>query len=140
MKMKHKTRSAYTQWIGKLLLTVGISTLFMAAPSAFATDSYMTGEEITALIGTGKTINLGGADEGYVGSLEIKADGTALGSVKTGGGNLIIKGTWVVRQNNFCRNWVSLDGDKEVCESWKIIGDKRVEVQSNNKKMGVNWW
>lgn len=138
--MKHKIRLTCTQWIGKLLLTVGIGTLFIAAPSVFATDTYMTGEEITALIGTGKTINLGGAGEGYVGSLEIKADGTAAGSVKTDGGILVIKGTWVVKQNNFCRNWVSLDGDKVVCESWKKIGDKRVEVQDNNKKLGVNWW
>ena len=138
--MNHKTRSTGIRWLGRLLLTVGTSTLLMAAPSAFAADSYMTGEEITALIGTGKTINLGGAGEGYVGSLDIKADGTASGSVKTDGGILIIKGTWVMRQNNFCRKWVSLDGDKEVCEAWKIIGDKRVEVQANNKKLGVNWW
>lgn len=116
-------------------------SLIMVASSSLAADSFMTDEEITTLIGTGKTINLGGSGEGYEGSLNVKADGSALGSVKIEGGKVIaINGAWLVKQNSFCRKWAGLDNDKEICEKWKKIGDKRVEVQSNEKKIGVNWW
>jgi hypothetical protein len=117
--------------------------LYMLAGSSVvvAADEYMTGAELTTLIGEGKTINLGGEGEGYAGTLEFRADGTASGSAKTDDGKtLVIEGTWKIKNNQFCRKWDGFDNAKTVCESWKKIGENRVEVQMAKKKIGVNWW
>jgi hypothetical protein len=119
-----------------------LTGLFIATGSlnVLATDEFMTGAELTSLVGQGKTINLGGESEGYSGTLEIKADGTASGSAKTAAGKkIVIKGTWAIEGDQFCRTWKGLDGGKKFCETWKKIGDNKVEVLEI-KKLGVNWW
>lgn len=108
--------------------------------NVLAADEFMTGAELTALIGQGKTINLGGEGEGYAGTLEIKADGTASGLAKTDAGKkIVIKGTWKIEGDKFCRKWKGLDGGKEICETWRTIGNNKVEVLKV-EKLGVNWW
>ena len=66
--------------------------MVLSAPFAMAADGDMTGEELTALLGAGKKINLGGDGEGYSGSLDIKGDGTASGSVQAQGNTTQLKG------------------------------------------------
>jgi len=108
--------------------------------ASLAAGEFMTGAELTALVGQGKTINLGGEGTDYRGTLEIKADGTASGSAKTNTGKkIVIKGTWAIEGDQFCRKWKGLDGGKKVCETWKKIGDNKVEVLEI-KYIGVNWW
>jgi len=115
--------------------------LLVGSIAAMAADEFMTGAEITALIGEGKTINLGGKGEGYSGTLDLRADGTGSGSAKTDDGKtLVIEGTWKIKGNLFCRKWDGFDKGKTICESWKKIGENRVEVQLAKKKIGVNWW
>ena len=123
-----------------VFLTFFVSML-ATYPVAAAEDVFMTGEELKALFAADKTINLGGPEEGYTGTLMIKADGSGVGTAKTSGGKVIVlEGTWYVKKDNFCRKWKDLDKGKEVCEAWKKIGDNRVEVQVKKKKVGVNWW
>lgn len=102
----------------------------------------MTGDELSALLGAGKRINLGGDGEGYSGVLDIKSDGTASGSaqVQVPRKTIPLDGTWKITENRFCRKWHEFDAGAEVCEVWKKIGDGRVEAQVNGKKVGVNWW
>jgi hypothetical protein len=114
--------------------------ILAGATSVFAADELMTGAEFTTLIGSGKTINLGGQGEGYAGTLELKADGTGSGAAKTDAGKkVVIKGTWAIKDDRFCRKWKGLDGGKEVCEAWKKVGTNKVEVLKV-EKLGVNWW
>jgi len=115
--------------------------LVLLAHHASAADEFMTGDEMKALLAADKTINLGGAGEGYAGTLLLKADGTGAGTAKTDSGDVItLDGTWVIKKNTFCRKWKALDKGKEVCEAWKKIGENRVEVQVKKKKAGINWW
>ena len=115
--------------------------LGLSLSPAFAADDFMSGEELSALLNGGKTIKLGGKGEGYSGTLDIKADGTAQGSAKTAGGRTIsIAGTWYIKNNEFCRKWVDLDNGEEVCEAWKKVSTNKVEVQVNMAKIGVNYW
>jgi hypothetical protein len=122
-------------------MLIPVAAYLLVGSVALAADKYMTGDEIKALIGEGKTINLGGKGEGYEGTLEIRADGTASGSAKTDAGKtLVIEGIWAIKNNQFCRKWDGFDDAKMVCEKWKVIGENKVEVQMAKKKIGVNWW
>lgn len=114
--------------------------MVLSVPFAMAADGDMTGEELTALLGAGKKINLGGDGEGYSGSLDIKGDGTASGSVQAQGNTTPVEGTWAINQNRFCRKWRAFDAGAEVCEVWNKIGDGRIAVLVNGKKIGVSWW
>lgn len=117
-----------------------LAVMILSMPFAMAADGDMTGEELTALVGAGKKINLGGDGEGYSGSLDIKSDGTASGSVQSQGKTIPIDGTWTIKQNLFCRKWQAIDSGAEVCEVWNKVGDGRVVALVNGKKAGVNWW
>ncbi len=48
-----------------------------------------TGKELTALLGEGKELNLGGPGKGYAGSLILSADGTGRGQIKLDNGDVI---------------------------------------------------
>lgn len=112
-----------------------------AAGSGFAQDAAMTGPELQALLGTGKTIALGGPGEGYTGTLDLNADGTGAGSAKTDAGDLIeISGTWSIKGDTFCRKWEALNDGGEVCETWMPDGPNRVQVIVDGKQIGVNSW
>ena len=121
-------------------LIAAAAIMMFSAPFATAAEGEMTGEELSALLGAGKKINLGGGREDYSGVLDIKSDGTASGSVQVPGKTIPLDGTWKIADNRFCRKWREVDAGAEVCEVWKKIGDGRVEAQVNGKKVGLNWW
>lgn len=52
----------------------------------------MTGEELTALVGAGKKINLGGDGQGYSGTLQIKGDGSASEALQVTGTTTSVDG------------------------------------------------
>lgn len=136
------------------IVFAALVVMTMSVPFAMAADGDMTGEELTALLGAGKKINLGGDGEGYSGTLDIKGDGTASGSAQvlikddgTASGStqvsektIPIDGTWTINQNRFCRKWREIDAGAEVCEVWNKIGNGRVVALVDGKKVGVNWW
>ncbi len=122
------------------IVFAALAVMILSVPFAMAADGDMTGEELTTLVGAGKKINLGGDGEGYSGSLDIKGDGTASGSIQVPGNTIPIDGTWTIVQNRFCRKWRAIDAGAEVCEVWNKVGDGRVAVMVNGKKAGVNWW
>lgn len=117
-----------------------LAVMILSVPFAMAADGDMTGEELTALVGNGKKINLGGDGEGHSGSLDIKGDGTASWTVQVQGKTIDDGGTWTINQNRFCRKWRTFDAGAEVCEVWRKIGDSRVVVLVDGKKIGLNWW
>lgn len=115
-------------------------TLIVLAASAYAKDMAMKGSELTALLSGGKTINLGGPGESYSGTLTLAADGTGNGSGKeNSGAAFTITGTWKIKGDKFCRQW-NINGNKEICETWVMVGPNKVNVMDGKKKIGVNWW
>ena len=101
----------------------------------------MTNAELTALLGNGKTIGLGGPGTGYIGELAMNADGTGKGQAKTDKGRIIpVVGTWKIKDDQVCRIWKDLDDGKEVCETWEKDGTNRVQVMVDGKSVGVNFW
>lgn len=112
----------------------------MLAGCASSNAQDMSGESISALLADGQSMKLGGPNEGYTGSVLLKADGTGVGSaVLDSGKKLDISGTWRVQGDRFCRKWKFNDYE-EVCETWRKIGANSVEVLVNGKKVGVNSW
>ncbi|MGZ2487231.1 hypothetical protein ACVITL_005816 [Rhizobium pisi] len=119
---------------------LGFSILLVLSGAAVAAGT-MTGKELTALLGEGKVITLGGPKEGYSGELMLAKDGTGHGEAKTSDGKVIkIDGTWHIKGNKFCRTWEELNDGKEVCETWNKAGDKAVRVMVGKKDIGLNSW
>jgi hypothetical protein len=101
----------------------------------------MTGAELTALLSAGKTIKLGGAGEGYAGTLTLHPDGTGSGTAKTDAGEEItLTGSWRIKDDTFCRKWEGRNEGKEICEVWVYTGPKKVNVLVEGEKIGVNSW
>ena len=101
----------------------------------------MTTGELTELTAKGITLKLGGAGQGYAGTLKLKKDGTGKGGAKTDSGKKIeIQGTWFIANDKFCRTWAGLDDDQEVCEKWCLTSGNSVDVYKGNKVIGVNSW
>jgi len=116
------------------------AAILASSTGTFAGDA-MTGAELTALLGNGKTIKLGGPGTGYTGELAMNADGTGKGKAKTDGGKIInVVGTWKINGNQVCRIWEDLDDGKEVCEIWEKDGTNRVQVMVDGKSIGINYW
>ena len=117
---------------------IGLFILLIASPPAQAEN--MSGEAMKALLVDGLTLTLGGAGEGYAGSVRLEPDGRGVGGAITDSGKkLDITGTWTIQGDQFCRKW-KFNRLKEVCETWKKVGDKKVEVIVDGKKVGVNSW
>lgn len=117
-----------------------VLALTMIAGSAVAQDA-MTGDELEALLGTDRTITLGGPGAGYSGQLSLKADGTASGSAKSDDGTVTeIAGVWYIEGDRFCRNWTNIDQGKEVCETWVKDGPNKARVLVDGKEIGVTSW
>ena len=136
--MKHRVK-------GLSLLTTTLiifSFLFMFSPFvAISSDNQMTGDQLNQLLGNGKTLILGGEEEGYEGELILNADGTGKGQAVTKKGKTIrIEGTWEIVGDEFCRVWKEVSKGKRVCERWIFIGENKVEVIKDGKKVGVNSW
>ncbi len=122
-------------------VAVAVAGMMLAFGAANAKDVKMTGEELTALLTAGKTLNLGGKGQGYAGTLVLTADGKGEGSAKPdAGGEIKISGTWKITGDKFCRMWAGLDDSKEVCETWIKAGENSVKVMNGKKQIGLNSW
>jgi hypothetical protein len=100
----------------------------------------MSGESLKSLLTSSLTIKLGGFGEGYKGIVRLESDGTGSGSVTLDSGKkLDITGTWTIEGDHFCRKW-KFNNYKKVCETWRKMGENKVEVLVNGKKVGVNSW
>ena len=105
-------------------LTIFVALSSLVLSSANAAEKKMSGADLKALLKDGKTIKLGGP-----------------GEAKTDGGTIIkIEGVWVIKGNKFCRTLSGLDGGKETCETWVLVGDNKAHVMDGKKKVGVNQW
>ncbi|HKJ64652.1 MAG TPA: hypothetical protein VJ969_04575 [Desulfopila sp.] len=101
----------------------------------------LTGVQLQGLLGEGKELQLGGPSQSYHGQLSLAKDGTGEGWAITDNGRRInIKGTWNIRDDEFCRTWQEVSSGITVCEKWIAISDNTVEVYANGKKVGVNSW
>jgi hypothetical protein len=108
---------------------------------AMSKDVKMTGDEMNALLSSGKTLSLGGKGQGYAGTLVLSADGKGEGSAKPdSGGQIKLSGTWKITGDKFCRIWADLDDGKEVCETWVKAGPSSVKVMKGKKQIGMNSW
>lgn len=116
--------------------------LFMLSPViAMSSENQMTGDQLNQLLENGKTLMLGGESEGYKGELMLNADGTGKGQAVTDKGKTIrIEGTWKIVGDEFCRVWKEVSKGERVCERWIFIGENKVEVLKNGKKVGINSW
>ena len=116
-----------------LILSVGIA--------AAQTGSPMSNDQLMKLTSSGIVMKLGGAGEGYVGTLELMPDGSGKGSATTDAGDKIqIVGTWEIRDGEFCRVWTKLNDGKEVCEAWFLTSERSVEVFNGKNRIGANSW
>ncbi|WP_431321575.1 hypothetical protein [Rhizobium sp. YTU87027] len=124
----------------RVLIGVIAMTVAICGPAAAAEK--MTGEELTALLGRGKELILGGPGKGYAGSLTLDANGSGKGQVKLDNGQVIpIEGVWAIKKDKFCRTWKGgRDAGKEICETWVKTGPKSVEVMVGKRDLGVNSW
>lgn len=123
-----------------LFLIVGCNAAKQTSTTSLMKNQ-MTGDQFNQLLSNGKTLILGGDGEGYKGELMLHPDGKGKGQAVTDKGNTIrIEGTWEVVGDEFCRLWKEVSKGKRVCERWIFIGENRVEVLKNGKKVGVNSW
>ena len=121
-----------------IILTLALVTMFAASWPSRAED--MSGESLKSLLANGLTMMLGGPGEGYEGTIRLEADGTGVGSaVLDNGKKLDITGTWTIEDDQFCRQW-KFNKFKKKCETWREIGENKVEVLIDGKKIGVNSW
>lgn len=131
-------------WEDAEMKMIVLAVLAMAVTTGVtnAAEKKMTGAELNRLLSGGKTIGLGGPGSGYDGSLVLKADGTGEGSAKTDDGkkNFILKGTWKVQGDKFCRTWAAISDGKEVCETWMMMSPGKVKVLDGKKELGTNYW
>jgi len=123
----------------RIMLSGIIIALFVT--SALAAGA-MSGKELTALLGNGKTLMLGGPGAGYKGELTLTKDGKGMGQVTLDNGQVIkIQGSWKIKGKKFCRTWIGgRDAGKQVCETWVKTGDKSVKVMVGKKDIGTNSW
>jgi hypothetical protein len=126
----------------RVVIGVLAATLLIGGAAAAAEKQKMTGQELTALLGQGKELILGGPGKGYAGTLSLGADGKGKGQVKLDNGQVIpIEGVWAIKKDKFCRTWKGgRDAGKEICETWVKTGDKSVEVMVGKKDLGTNSW
>jgi hypothetical protein len=124
----------------KRVLVFAIAVTFVVDVALAA--SAMTAKEMSALLGDGKEITLGGPSEGYTGHLSLSKDGTGHGQVKLQDGTVIpIDGVWRLSGNKFCRTWkAGRDAGKEICETWNKAGKNSVHAMNGKKDLGVNSW
>lgn len=100
----------------------------------------MSGESLKSLLASNLTMKLGGFGEGYEGILRLESDGTGFGSATLDSGKeLDITGTWTIEGDLFCRKW-KFNNYKKECETWRKIGENKVVVFVNGKRIGVNSW
>ena len=100
----------------------------------------MPGESLKPLLANGLTLMFGGPGEGYKGTLRLQADGTSVGlSVQDNGIIFDLTGTWTIEDNQFCRKW-KFNNFKKKCETWRKVGDNKVVVLIDGKKIRVNSW
>jgi hypothetical protein len=116
--------------------------LALASVAGFVTGASagesMTGAQLTELLSAGKTIKLGGPGAGYSGELVLSPDGKGKGEATTDDKKKVkIQGTWVVKDDKFCRTWKGIDKGKEVCETWLLVEPNRVKVLL---EIGTNSW
>ncbi len=108
--------------------------------AATAGADHMTGAELQALLSQGRTLRLGGPEEGYSGEVRLAADGTGDGEVVfTNGRAMQFVGTWAVEGDRFCREW-SFNEYLRECETWRRLGDNKAEVFIDGKRVGLNSW
>ncbi len=125
----------------KSLFKAASIVLLLGAPSGALAQKGLTGAQLTDLTGKGITLKLGGAGQGYEGTLKLSANGNGKGSAVTDAGNKIsIVGTWTIEGDKFCRVWKDLDEGQEVCETWVPTSDRSVDVYNGKRKIGVNSW
>lgn len=123
------------------VLTVAALSATAPLNAASASEKKMSGADLAALLSDGRTVTLGGPGEGYSGELKLSADGKGSGVAKTDAGAVInIEGVWRIKGDRFCRTWNGLDGGKEVCETWILIGENQARVMNGKKKIGLNKW
>jgi hypothetical protein len=118
---------------------IALALLLVTTPAA--AQEAMTGDELEALLGIGKTLTLGGPGAAYSGQVTLKSDGTGSGSAKTADGKDIeIGGVWYIQGNQFCRSWKNVDEGKEVCETWVKNGNNSARVLVDGKEISVASW
>ena len=112
------------------------------ATAGFAQSAnQMTQDQLTRLTKNGRTLQLGGPDQGYTGELRLNKNGTGKGAVTTDSGKkLTITGSWEVRDGQFCRTWREFNAGKEQCEVWILTTPTTVDVFAGSNKIGVNSW
>ena len=121
-------------------LIAALALIVISAASWPSHAQDMSGEQLKLLLANGLTMMLGGPGEGYGGTVRLEADGTGAGSAMADNGKTFdITGTWTIEGDRFCRKW-KFDNFKKKCETWKILGAKKVEVRVDGKKIGVNSW
>ena len=114
-----------------------VAILAVSGPSRAEDKS---GESLKSLLASSLTMKLGGSGEGYKGTVRLVPDGTGFGSVTLDSGKkLDITGTWTIEGNHFCRKW-KFNSYKKECETWRKMGENKVEVLVNGRKVGVNSW
>lgn len=116
-------------------------SLMMAQAAYAQSGAQMTNDQLLQLTADGVTLKLGGEGMGYVGTLELSADGTGAGNATTDAGDKIsLTGTWKIADGKFCRTWKEHNGGQEVCETWYMTSDRSVDVYNGDEKIGVNSW
>lgn len=113
----------------------------LSLTAASGEEKDMKESDLTALLEGGKTLQLGGKDMGYSGSLVLSADGTGKGSAKTDDGTeIVLEGKWRIRGDKFCRTWEAIDDGREVCERWRLVAPNSAEIYQGQEKVGLNSW
>jgi len=127
--------------MNRLLFQAACIALLFGAPSVALAQKGLTGAQLTQLTGKGITLTLGGAGQGYQGTLKLSANGKGKGSAVTDAGDKIsIVGTWTIEGDQFCRAWKDLNEGQVVCETWVPTSAQSVDVYNGKERIGVNSW
>ena len=128
-----------------IILSLALATLSLALVAMITViwplrGEVMSGESLKSLLANGLTLMLGGPGEGYKGTLTLQADGTGVGlTMQDNGTKFDFTGTWTIEDNQFCRKW-KFNNFKKKCETWRKVGDNKVVVLIDGKKIRVNSW